>query len=319
METLREENILILGEKNLIRTARIRGAYISQAAERFLASDTNTILSEWQQRGLYTDNAIRETLNRVYFTVDSKNVFTPQFIEELVAKKGKDWKEFYPDIYSLVEAKPFVERIDEKFRPYLLAMPQLFEEFDKELQSFSNYPSPQVQNAITQCLPRFRALGLEVSFIQFEHRLCLQGGKQIKAEEARVFFQQYTNFREFFLSQHRIPVHALVFHNAPFATGVKAVMNTFAGNFTLWTEDNLSCFPTDHILCPQIRILSPQERKDVYEEQGSDGSKQLLQHASDPLSKIYRLRPGDLVEVTRDLTFLKMPTEKMIAYRYIIN
>lgn len=314
-----EENILILGEKNLARVAEIRGAYISDAVRSFLQADTNTILAEWQRQGFTTDNSVRENISRAYFTVDSKHVFTPEFTRELAEKKGPDWKEFYPDVYALANATPFLHRLDEKYRPHVLSFKPLFEEFDSCLQEFMFRPTSLVQEKISSYIPRFTSLGMRVSFIQFEHRLSLQDGKQIKAEEAKIFYQQYTNFRSFFLHRFNIPVHGLVFHNAPLATGVKTVMDTFSSNYTLWNENNLVCFPTDHILCPKIRIMDAQERKDFYEEQGTEGSKQLLQHSTDPISKIYRLVPGDLIEITRDLAFLKMPSEQSIAYRYIIN
>lgn len=315
-----KENILILGEKNLIRVASLRGCYVSEKNTRFLQTDNDTIRSEWHQQGLIDPRAIRESMDQAFFSIDSKNVFTPEFTAELVAKKGEDWKDFYPDIYALAAAPHFINRLDEKYRTYLLAMKPLFEEFSTLLQHFLRQPLGDIQGAIASCISRLSAVGLTVSQVIFEHRLFVQDeGKQIKIEVARVFYQQYTNFRIFFLSKFNIGVHALVFHEVPLSTGVSVVMNTLGTNYTLWNEKNLMCFPTDHVMCPKIRVMSVKESKDFYSEQGTEGKMQLLQHATDPISKIYGLVPGNLIEITRDMDFLRMPSSQTIAYRYIIH
>lgn len=315
-----KENMLILGEKNLIRVAEIRGCYISDKNRGFLRSDNDTIRTEWHQCGLFDPRSIRESMDQVFFAVDSKNVYTNEFVAELVAKKGTDWKDFYPDIYTLAEATHFINRLDEKYRSYLFAMKPLFEELNTLLQHFLHQPLGEIQSAIAACLARFPAVGLSVSQIIFEHRLFVQDtGKQIKIEVARVFYQQYTNFRIFFLSKFNINVHALVFHEVPFSTGVSVVMNTLGNGYTSWNEKDLMCFPIDHILCPKFRVLTAQESRDIYNEQGTEGKMQLLQHTTDPISKIYGLVAGNLIEIVRDLDFLRLPSSEMVAYRFIIK
>jgi len=296
-----------------MRVAHIRGSYVSKYAKEFLEADDEEILQSWRE-DWGTDDEIRPHINMAYFAVDEKKTILPELRAELERVVGDDWEDFFPTFYSIVDNEELLSQLDDKFRIPLQQVAPLFEELDDALQRYLNKPYPEVELAIQPLID----LGVRFSCIYFESRIFLTGGSQINRDMILPFVQQIINFQVYFQKQFDIKIHALALHNSVFTANMNIALKCFSYYYTLCHEDNFSCFPTDHILCPKIRVLSLEEKHNIYRQQGSTGDKQLLQKAKDPISVIYGLMPGDMIEITRELS-LGMPSSEAIAYRYITN
>lgn len=307
------ESKIVLLSKNLMRTAHIRGAYVSAYAKEFLEADDEDILRSWREEW-GDDDEIRANVNRAYFEVDDKKTILPELRAEMVRVVGDDWEDFFPTFYSIVENEELLSQLDDKFRVPLQQIAPLFEEFDEALQKYLNTPYPEIEFVIQPLLD----LGVKFSCIYFESRIFLTGGSQINKDMAHSFMQQIINFQRYFQKRFGIRIQALALHNSVFTANMNTSLKCFSCYYTLCHEDNFSCFPTDHILCPKMRVLSLEEKHTIYREQGTTGDKQLLQKMRDPISIVYGLVPGDMIEITRELS-LGMPSSQAIAYRYVTN